>query len=328
MGGFKPFLLSPAYKNYIWGGKKLINEYNKDTGIYPLAESWECAAHPNGSSIVADGEYKGMLLSDLIRDMPEMLGTKHASGKRLPVLIKLIDAKEDLSIQVHPDDAYASEHENGQLGKMEMWYVLHADKGARLAYGFNRDVTREEVEDSAKKGEIEKIIKYVPVERDDIFFINPGLVHAIGSGVLLLEIQESSDLTYRLYDYDRVDKQGKKRELHIEKALDVANYKADNDPCQPLRTLRYKPGMAKELLGRCKYFQVERLLVNTERNRSMTHIGASDDSFKTLVCIDGCGVLFYEDDSLCFFKGDTIFIPAGCKGITIHGRAQLVSVSC
>ena len=243
----------------------------------------------------------------------------------LPVLIKFIDAASDLSVQVHPDDAYAREHENGQLGKSEMWYVVDAAPGAKLVYGFSHDMDRERVREAAQNGTLEKHLQRVPIRKDDVFFIPAGTVHAIGGGSLIAEVQESSNLTYRLYDYDRVGKDGKKRELHIDKALDVANLHSSAEPKQPLRVLKYRQGVASELLTRCKYFEVYRMLVNTER-RQTVHYRADELAFRVLLCVNGCGTISYEGGFITFYKGDCIFVPADSVTMTIHGQAQFLEV--
>ena len=171
-------------------------------------------------------------------------------------------------------------------------------------------------------------LNHIPVHKDDLFYVEAGTVHAIGAGVLLAEIQENSNITYRLYDYDRVDRDGKKRELHVEKALRAARLSSSNAPRQPLRTLRYRKGCASELLCRCKYFQVERLLLNTELHRALTDYRTGANSFHALLCTDGCGVLFGEGFMLNFFKGDCMFVPAESIPLKLHGRAQLLDVSC
>lgn len=250
---------------------------------------------------------------------------RHSEDKALPILIKFIDAKSDLSVQVHPDDEYAKLHEDGQLGKTEMWYVLDAVKDAHLVYGLKKDCTKEQIRESIEKGKLSNLLQSVKVNKDDLFFIEAGTIHAIGAGCLIAEIQENSNLTYRLYDYDRVGKDGKKRELHIDKSLKVANLKSSSGPKQPLRVLKYRPGVAKELLSRCKYFEVYRMLVNTERRQSVTY--SSDNlSFRVLLCIKGCGVLKFEDHSLEFFKGDCIFVPADSVEIKIHGHAHFLDI--
>lgn len=338
----KPFLLSPAGKDYLWGGDRLKKDFHNKPDLSPLAETWECSVHPDGTSIAASGEHRGKMLDVILGEHPEYLGSH--PHPPFPVLIKFIDAREKLSIQVHPDDAYANEHENGALGKTEMWYVLDAVPGAELIYGFSRDMDPEKVRRSLQQGRIEKYLQHIPVRKNDIFFINPGTVHAIGAGVLLAEIQENSNLTYRLYDYDRTDKNGTKRPLHIEKALDVLHMQSSENPRQPMRVLRYRPGCAFELLGRCKYFQVERLLLNTSDNRRQEFsasnaveqsVDCSTDalSFRVLLCLEGAGKLLTEIDSgsfeiLSFQKGDCIFLPADSPRLTVSGNAQLLRVSC
>ena len=326
-----PFLLKPAAKDSLWGGNRLKDEFGKEINCSPLAETWECSTHPDGQSIVASGKYEGKSLDKILQRHPEYLGThplQTMEGKfTLPILIKLIDAKQNLSVQVHPDDEYALVHENS-LGKTEMWYVLSARKNANLVYGFKQDMRKERVRDSIKEGSIENYLNRIPVHKDDLFLVEAGTVHAIGAGVLVAEIQENSNLTYRLYDYNRVDKNGKRRELHIEKALQVMKLSSSVIPRQPMRVLRYKKGCASELLTRCKYFQVERLLLNTGIYRNLPDYKTESNSFHALLCIDGCGVIFGEKFMLNFFKGDCIFVPADSISLKLHGKAQLLNVSC
>lgn len=325
----KPFLLSPAGKDYLWGGNRLKTEFNKEIDLVPLAETWECSTHPDGPSVIVTGEYAGKTLAELLKEHPEYLGTHPGTEGELPVLIKFIDAKKNLSVQVHPDDAYAWEYENGQLGKTEMWYVMDAAPDAQLVYGFSHDITKEQLRKSLEDGTVEKYLQKVKIQKDDVFFIEAGTVHAIGAGALIAEIQESSNLTYRLYDYKRVGKDGKLRELHIDKALDVANLKSSSEPRQPLRLLKYKKGSATELLCRCKYFQVERYLLNTESSRKLVEFQTAGDTFQVFLCLDGCGVVFMEDgDSINFFKGDCIFVPANSLSMKFHGKAQFLHVRC
>ena len=323
-----PFFLKPAGKDYLWGGRRLNDDYAKNIDMTPLAETWECSTHPDGPSTVSSGEFEGRLLSDVLKEHPEYIGTHPQTVGELPILIKLIDAKQDLSVQVHPDDAYAYEHENGQSGKDEMWYVLDAKKDSRLIYGLNRTVTKEELRAGIADGSITKYMQKVPVHKNDVFYIKAGTIHAIGAGVLLAEVQESSNLTYRLYDYDRTDRNGHKRELHVEKALAVANLNEAEKPVQPMRLLNYRRGWASEFLYRCKYFQTERILLNTERIREMVTVQTDSLSFMVMLCLEGSGMLRYENEILPFFKGDCIFIPADSVPVQLHGSAQFLRVSC
>ncbi len=324
----RPFLLKPAGKDYLWGGSRLKDDFSKDMDLTPLAETWECSTHPDGPSIVASGVYEGRLLSEVLNRHPEYMGTHPKTDGGLPILIKFIDARKDLSVQVHPDDEYAREHEHGSLGKTEMWYVLDAAKDAKLVYGFYHDISRKKLKKSLEDGNVERYLQKVKVQKDDLFYIEPGTVHAIGAGVLIAEIQESSNLTYRMYDYGRVDKNGRPRELHIAQALEVAGRKGSRTPRQPMRVLKYRKGCATELLCRCKYFQVERQLINTERCREMADFQTDSNSFQVLLCIGGCGTMFGAGEMLHFFKGDCIFVPADSIPLKLHGKAQFLKVSC
>ncbi len=325
--GGKPFLLTPASKDYLWGGTRLRDDFNLDSDADPFAEAWVCSTHPDGESKLFSS---GRPLSQVLEDHPEYLGThvlQITEGRpMLPILIKLIDARSDLSLQVHPDDEYARIHENS-WGKTEMWYVLSAGRGTELIYGFNRDVTAEEVRKNLENGKVSKLLNHVKVHKNDLFFIESGTVHAIGAGCLVAEIQQSSNITYRLYDYDRVDKDGNRRPLHVDKALEVANLKSSASPRQPMRVLKYSNGYASELLTRCRYFQVERFILNTE-SRRLAEFSTGSNSFHALLCVDGCGVLFGEDIYLPFFKGDCIFVPAMSVPLKLHGKAQILDVSC
>ncbi|MEY8337996.1 type I phosphomannose isomerase catalytic subunit [Lachnospiraceae bacterium 62-35] len=326
-GKVKPFLLKPVGKDYLWGGSRLNDDFSKGLALTPLAETWECSTHPDGPSIVASGGFKDRLLSSVLAEHPEFLGSHPQIGGGLPILVKLIDARHDLSVQVHPDDAYAFRKENGQQGKIEMWYVLDASEESQIIYGFYHDMEPEVLRKSLYQGDVEKYLQKVPVHKDDIFIVEPGTVHAIGAGTLIAEIQENSNLTYRMYDYNRTDSSGQRRELHIEKAMDVVNVKGSPEPRQPLRVLKYRRGCALELLCRCQYFEVYRMLLNTERCRELAEYEADSISFRVLLCINGCGSILIEGgESIIFFKGDCIFFPAASGRVRLHGKAQLLDI--
>ena len=320
-----PLLLRPSGKDYLWGGSRLNDEFEKGIDLSPVAETWECSTHPDGPSYVVGGAFDGMKLAEVLQKHPEYLGERHKGKKSLPILIKFIDAKKDLSVQVHPSDEYARKHENGQLGKTEMWYVLDAGKTAKLMYGLKRDSSKAEIQKAVANGTVMNYLQQIPVQKNDLFFIEAGTIHAIGAGTLVAEIQENSNLTYRLYDYDRTGKDGRKRELHIDKALEVAKLKSSTEPRQPLRVLKYRQGVASELLTRCKYFEVYRMLVNTER-RQKVHYRADEIAFRVLLCVNGCGIISCEDGKIEFYKGDCIFIPADSEILTISGQAQFLDV--
>lgn len=324
----KPFLLKPAGKDYLWGGNRLNSDFGKNIPLSPLSETWECSTHPDGPSTVASGIFEGSSLSEVLKLHPGFLGTHPRTQGELPIIIKFIDAEKDLSVQVHPNDEYAMEHENGQLGKTEMWYVLDAAPDTKLVYGLQHDADKDKIRKAIENGKFERYLQKVPVKKDDVFYIEAGTIHAIGAGALIAEIQENSNLTYRLYDYDRVDKNGQKRPLHIDKALETANLERIGEPVQPMRVLKYRPGWASELLCRCKYFQVERILLNTETNREMVPFQVGSVSFNVLLCLSGNGSIFFGEEALAFFKGDCIFVPADSVEMKIHGKASMLKVSC
>ena len=298
--------LSPAFKDYLWGGTKLRDLYGKNCDFDVIAESWELSAHPAGNSIVASGRHKGLSFSQYLDIVGRnVLGWKCMQG--FPLLIKYIDAKQNLSVQVHPNDDYALENEN-EYGKNEMWYVVDAEPGAGLYVGFNRDTDRAEVENRIADGSIMHILNFYPTKPGDIFFIPAGTVHAIGAGNLICEIQQSSNSTYRLYDYDRKDKFGNPRELHLRKALDVLNYK------------KYIPECLDQEDGkiRCKYFEVV-----LEDICGEIEIPLTDDSFHSFICLRGEGTLSLNGEVQIVKAGDSIFMPARNGLLHISGNLAM-----
>ena len=321
----KTVLLHPSGKDYIWGGTRLKREFGKaELQQDPLAETWECSTHPDGPSWVASGPERGLTLGEWLAVHPDYLGSSPSVSGGIPVLVKFIDARENLSVQVHPDDAYAAREENGQAGKTEMWYVVDAEPGAKLVFGLNRETSREELRASIGRGTLEQYLNYVPVRRDDIFFIPSGTIHAIGRGVIIAEIQQNSNLTYRLYDYGRLGKDGRPRQLHVEKALAVADLSGSQDVRQQLRLLRYRPGFAQESLSRCRYFAVDRCLLNADG----IAVPPLPESFRVLLCLEGAGEMQEAGERLPFQKGDTLFIPATASELTLSGRAEFLLVRC
>lgn len=298
-----PFIkLTPAFKDYLWGGNRLKERYGFKNDLDVVAEAWELSAHRDGESVVSSGRHKGLNFSKYIETVgKEILGWKCAPLQSFPMLVKFIDAKDDLSIQVHPDDDYALEHEN-QYGKNEMWYVVDSEPGSGIYIGFNKNVDRSEVQERINNNTITEVLNFHPTKPGDIFFIPAGTVHAICKGNLICEIQQSSNCTYRLYDYDRKDKFGNVRELHLDKALNVLNY----DKFDVL-----KGNIA------CKYFETE--IVEVEEK--IIHI--SDDSFVSIIVIDGNGEMSIDDYKLDVYAGDSLFIPAKKNVLNIKGKMKL-----
>ena len=307
-----PVKLSPSYKDYLWGGPRLKTIFNKDCAFDRVAESWEVSAHKDGQSTVISGPYKGLTLSDYLQKIgQDSLGTNCQKYDYFPLLIKLIDAQGNLSVQVHPSDDYALANE-GEYGKTEMWYILDCEDGASLYYGFSRDVTRSEYEAAIRDGNLTDILNQVPVKRGDVFFIPSGTVHAIGAGILICEIQQNSNTTYRVYDYNRRDKDGNFRPLHIEKALEVSN-------------LMKSPALTPTadgcdvLLTSCSYFDVRRLCISDKKI-----ITVDKTSFVSLIVTEGRGSISWESKKMDFVKGDSIFIPAQNAEYQVQGCCELI----
>lgn len=323
-----PFLLKPAIHDQVWGGRRLIDDFNKDTEFEQVAESWECSVHPDGFSIVSSGIFKGLYLRDVLKSHPELAGEHHASGD-IPILVKLIDAAKDQPVRVFSEDVNTNMHANECLGKTKLWYVLDASMGAMMVHGFHHDIDETCARVSILRRKLQKYLRKVPVRKNDVFFIEPGVVHALGSGSLIVEIQESTNLTYQLYDYYSADVFDNKKKLHLGEAIAAANLKATVEPNQPMRVLRYQPGYASELLCRCRCFQVERIMINTDRVKDLVEYQTDSLSFRILLCIDGCGTIFCKNsDPFCFFKGDCVFVPANSVSIKLHGKAQFLNIGC
>ena len=311
----RPFLLKAAIKDYIWGGTRLRDEFGKESDSERLAESWELSCHPDGESIIDSGEYKGVALGEFLRRHPEAAGEDFCSGDRFPVLVKLIDAKDDLSLQVHPDDRYAGIHENDS-GKTEMWYIIAAEEGAGIVYGFREKLSKTELRRAIEENRVMDTVRRVPVKTGDTFFIPPGTIHAIGKGIVLAEIQQSSNVTYRVYDYGRLGTDGKPRELHIEKALDVT----DTEPSElylPPKTVRTH-GLAVQHLADCPYFHVIKFDIYDRLN------SVGQFRFAHALFIDGCGTVEYDGGSIEVKKGSSVFFPCGTENCRITGKCSVI----
>ena len=320
----EPFLLQPAGKDYLWGGNRLHTLFGKQLPLHPLAETWECSTHPDGCSIVASGIDKGKTLAEVLQQHPEFLGTKTSATGDLPVLIKLIDAAKDLSVQVHPDDAYAQQYEHEPNGKTEMGYILEAEPGASLIYGFSKPMQPEQLDTCLKENTILSYLQKIPVKKGDVFLIPAGTVHAIGAGIVLAEIQQRSNLTYRLYDYNRTDATGKKRPLHVEKAKAVIQFSA-NQPPQMKQPMQQKNGYRVQCLCKCPYFCTTLLTIQTACD--WTNYQPDSDTFQVLLCISGSGTMQTKENALSFQKGDCIFLPAHSSMERLTGTAELLQIT-
>lgn len=289
--------LYPIYKDYIWGGDKLKEKYGKTTDLTPCAESWELSFHKDGLTRLADGR----TLKEAVK--AEDLGERCKAFPHFPVLIKFIDAKADLSVQVHPSDEYALKNENS-LGKTEMWYILEADEGSGIYLGFKERVTRAEFESAIKEKRLTELLNFYEVKAGECYFIPAGTIHAIGKGTLICEIQQNSNLTYRVYDYGRRDKFGKERELHIDKALEVTNL----DKFTPL-------SFEGDVLGKCEYFTAKCYTVS-----GALTLSTDKSSFASVSCISGEGKINGE----IIKQGDSFFIPAGYGEYTLLGAMKII----
>lgn len=314
-----PLLLISPLKDYLWGGEKLIREYGKETTLEKVAEAWEVSCHKDGSSVIANGPYKNQTLSAYMeQEGNAVLGKRGGRFSDFPILIKLIDASDNLSLQVHPDDEYALKHE-GELGKTEMWYIVDCEPGAELILGFNKQCEKTEVESRVKANTLLEICNHVPVKKGDVFFIEAGTLHAIGKGMLIAEVQENSNTTYRVYDYGRKDKQGKERELHTGKAMEVMNL-------EPVKTRKSFVNRSLEnenykvtVLESCSYFKVSEIEIKEKAGFT-----ATDETFQTITVLEGEAVIGYSEGQLTVPKGNSVFIPASMGEYEVTGKAKLL----
>lgn len=292
--------LKPACKDYLWGGDRLRTDFGVESDLHPLAEAWVLSCHPDGPSTIVEGPGAGRTLADYIAEKGKgILGTDCEKFEDFPILTKLIDAKGNLSIQVHPSNEYALEHEH-QYGKTEMWYILDCEPGAFLYYGFDHAISKEEFERRIQDNTLTEVLNAAPVHKGDVFFIPSGTLHAICQGIVIAEIQQNSNVTYRIYDYGRVGADGKPRQLHIRQALDVTQL-------TPPAPQDFGPH-----LGQCEYFTVD------------VHDGswgeeACEKSFVSLLVVEGEGTVACGGETMAVKKGDSLFLPAGSGAFTVTG---------
>jgi mannose-6-phosphate isomerase len=317
-----PTRIKPIAKHMIWGGNRLVNEYGLETNEKKVAEAWMLSCNEAGLSLVLEGPLAQTTLCKAIGDeLSSVLGHNNNKTDIFPVLIKLIDAHDDLSIQVHPDDAYAVK--NGLVsGKTELWYILDASDDAFIYYGFSREVSKEELKSHIEKKTLPEILNRVPVNKGDVFFIESGVIHAIGAGILLMEVQQNANTTYRVYDYDRKDAAGNLRELHLDEALEVVDRSVvGREAIHP--QIEEREGYSFSRLMNCQHFTVDRLDVKTGADCI-----CGEDSFASVVITRGSGQILFENKqfgtagSMAISKGDSIFIPAGAGPFRIQGQCE------
>ncbi|PJJ11008.1 mannose-6-phosphate isomerase type 1 [Flavobacterium sp. 1] len=313
-----PLQFNAILKERIWGGEKLKTILNKPITSNITGESWELSTVEGDVSVVANGEYKGKLLTELINEYPdEILGTAvhERFGKQFPLLFKYLDAREDLSIQVHPNDELAKKRHNS-FGKTEMWYVTQADADARIIVGFKEDSSPEEYVEHLNNKTLTDILDDVKAKPGDVFFLETGTVHAIGAGLVVAEIQQTSDITYRLYDFDRKDAQGNTRELHVDLALDAINYKKVNTFKEYAKEINQSNTVVD-----CPYFTTN--FIPLENVKAVENSGLS---FTVYMCIEGSFELEYDGVIYQYIKGDTVLVPAAIKSYNLKGKASILEI--
>ncbi|MBC8062686.1 MAG: class I mannose-6-phosphate isomerase [Clostridiaceae bacterium] len=317
-----PLKFKSVYKDYIWGGRGLEKLGKKlPEGI--VAESWEISSHPDGESKVLSGEYKDISISELTKIFgKDLIGSEldKKDLEKFPLLIKLIDANDKLSVQVHPEDEYAKVHENGELGKNEMWYIVSAKPGAKIVYGVSKGVTKEIFQAAVKADKVETCLNHLEVFAGDTVNIPAGMLHAIGDGIVIAEIQQNSNTTYRVFDYNRTDAKGIKRPLHIEKALEVIDFNNCNiQGKQEGIQVKLEKNSSKHFLLANEYFSVEKYSIAGKIQEQ-----ADGSRFCTYTCLQGEGEIVYSGGTVKLKLGESILIPASLGSYTIEGHLELI----
>ena len=306
--------LNPVFKDYLWGGTKLRDEYGFKSDLTKLAEGWMLSCHKDGENTIENGEFAGKTLTEVVKSNPDFLGENGKKFEYFPILIKIIDAKDDLSVQVHPDNEYAMRVEN-EYGKTECWYILDCEEGAELIYGFNREISSEEFKTRIADNTFLETVNKVKVKKGDLFFIEAGTLHAIGKGILLAEIQQNSNTTYRVYDYGRLGADGKPRDLHVAKAIDVTNCTPPTRSTNPEGKLVEYEDYSTQLLTKCDLFNVKKVSV-----KNIFDGIADEKSFVSVLVTDGNGKI----ENIDIKKGDSLFIPANYGNFTISGNLEII----
>ena len=308
-----PMKLSPVLKSALWGGTRLPTRWGKGERSTSVAESWELSVREKERNVILNGELSGQTINEALKNNPGFLGNSQADAC-FPLLIKFIDAEQTLSVQVHPDDDYAARVEHDS-GKNEMWYIVEADEGARIVYGLKPGISAKDFRCAVMENRIGEVLNFHPVHAGECYYIPAGLVHAIGGGILIAEIQQNSDLTYRVYDYDRLGADGRPRELHREKACDVSRPMSEEE----IYAKRYaaRRNGEEESLAHSDYFCVRSRFTTPSKPYSGT---VERDHFVHLLCLSGEGALSAQDVEVSFARGESIFLPAGMGDYTVSGE--------
>lgn len=314
-----PLFFTPIYKERVWGGTKLQELYQRQIPYEHTGESWDIACHPNGVSVISNGSLRGRTLEELVKKDPKaLLGEAFKEMKKFPLLIKLLDAQDKLSVQVHPQDEYAKTHEKGELGKCEMWYVMDAPLGATLVAGVKEGTTKQEFERAIQEGTVESFLTRIPVSVGDVINIPSGLVHAIEENIVVAEIQQNSDTVYRVYDWNRRGLDGKPRELHIEKAFDVIDFTKSSSP--KVQGLSVNKGDAIDTYYIANsYFAVEKIQL-----RGTIVENTKNLKFYLYTCLEGQGIIKHNEIQSTFHKGQSFMIPGSIGLYEISGEVTLL----
>ncbi len=312
-----PLKFRPIYKDKIWGGNSLKSVLGKDIPSDRIGESWEISDHDDDTSIIENGSLAGKSLHEVFLDNPkDLMGERLASRyeDKFPLLIKLIDAKDKLSVQVHPDDEYASKNENGSFGKSEAWYIVHAEPGAFIIAGLSKKMDREMFEKAIQSGKVEECVHKLPVKAGDFIYIPAGRIHAIMPGILINEIQQNSDITYRVFDWNRMDDSGKPRDLHVRQSLETINFKdAQVTTGKPVAVHSDKTILIENSL-----FTIEKLFVQDECKASTKN----DNSFHAYTVIRGSGSVEHAGDSIPVSQGESFLVPYSIGDYKLKGGSS------
>lgn len=308
----EPLFFEPVFKDRIWGGTEL-RSFGYEIPTETTGECWAFAAHPNGQSVVKNGEFSGKNLEELWENHREIFA--NMKGDRFPLLTKILDANQDLSVQVHPNDEYANVHENGELGKTECWYIIDCKEGAEIIFGHHAK-SKEELESMIAENKWDNLLNKVPVKQGDFFFVPSGTIHAIGEGIIILETQQNSDTTYRVYDYDRLDADGNTRELHIQQSINVTTVPHNLEATTPV--VENQGTLEVTTFVECEYFSVQKWVLDGETSQEQ------EKPFLLCSVIEGIGSLQKDGKDYAFKKGDHFLLPNDFGTYQLAGNAELI----